>query len=88
MKRDWSRKRDADHTVSVWCPSCKGTGNQRLRSAGVIPRVKIISCKKCKGFKRIWVRPDTDIHKEGLKVTPGLWNWDGKWKERQGISRR
>jgi len=87
-KKDWSRVKDNEHTISMWCTSCKGTGRQRLRSGGVIPRVRIIQCKKCKGRFRVWYRPDSEELKEALKLTHGLWKWDGKHKEHAGISRR
>ncbi len=88
LERDWSRYWDADHTVSVRCFSCKGSGRQRLRSAGVIPRVRIIACRKCKNQKRLWVRSGSDAHKEGLKVEFGTWSRDGKHKKASNPGRR
>ena len=88
LERDWSRYWDADHTISQWCVGCKGTGRQRLMSAGIIPRVSIIRCRKCKGKFRLWYRLGSDSLKEALKVEYGRWNRDGKHKKAVNPDRR
>ena len=71
--RDWSKTKTSICTKRVWCDACFGSKRQRLRSQGVIPHVKIIACRKCYGFGKIWVVPNGESDKRCSQIIPGLW---------------
>lgn len=73
--RDWSKVRTEKCTKRIWCNDCYGSKRQRLRSSGVIPRVKVIACRKCHGFGKIYVEPGSKTDKTCSQIVPGLWKW-------------
>lgn len=73
--RDWSKTKTNTCTKRVWCDACFGSKRQRLRSPGVIPRVRVIACRKCHGSAKIWVEPNGESDKRCSQIIPGLWKW-------------